>query len=129
MTKLSVFNHITLDGYFTDARGDMSWAHARGDDEWAAYTSEDVKQAGNTYLFGRKTYELMASFWPSAQAMAQMPDVAARMNATPKVVFSRTLVDATWSNTRISKVGPVEEVRSLEKGGGGDLLIMGSGTI
>ena len=129
MAKLSVFNHITLDGYFTDARGDMSWAHARTDAEWAAFTSENVKTPAGALLFGRVTYEMMASFWPSTEAMQQMPDVAATMNATPKVVFSRTLKEATWSNTRISKVGPIEEVRSLKKAGGKDLLLMGSGTI
>jgi dihydrofolate reductase len=129
MARLSVFNHITLDGYFTDAHGDMRWAHARTDDEWAAYTSENVKQPSATMLFGRKTYQMMAGFWPTAQAIEQMPDVADAMNRSSKIVFSRTLTDATWSNTRVSKVGPVEEVRRLKKESASDLLIMGSGTI
>ena len=112
MRKLSVFNAISLDGYFTDARGDMSWAHARSDAEWDAFTAENVKTPAGALLFGRVTYELMAGFWTTAEAMEQMPDVAETMNRTPKVVFSRSLTEATWSHTRISKAGPVEEVSS-----------------
>ena len=67
MRKLIVFNNITLDGYFTDARGDMSWAY-RHDPEWLEFVQGNASGGGDL-LFGRKTYDLMAPTgqhpWPS----------------------------------------------------------------
>ncbi len=53
MRKLVVFNQVTLDGYFTDLQGDMSWAH-KHDPEWTAFTSENAS-GGGELLFGRVT--------------------------------------------------------------------------
>jgi len=127
MRKLSVFNSVSSDGYFTDANGDMSWAH-KSDPEFNAFTSENAK-GGGTLLFGRKTYEMMASFWPTPAAMEQMPDVAKGMNSLEKIVFSRTLQEVTWNNTRLVKSGLVDEVKKLKNSNGDDMVIMGSGTI
>ena len=58
MRNLNVFNSLSVDGYFTDAKSDMSWAHAAGSDpEWQKFTTENAK-GGAALLFGRKTYEL-----------------------------------------------------------------------
>jgi dihydrofolate reductase len=70
MRKLVVFNQATLDGYFTDRNGDMSWAH-KDDAEWNAFVADNAK-GGGVLLFGRITYELMASFWPTAPAMKSL---------------------------------------------------------
>jgi len=83
--KLIVFNHVSLDGYFVDANGDMSWAHKQ-DAEWNAFVEENAS-GGGTLVFGRITYDLMASFWPTPMAMQMMPVVAERMNNLPKVVL------------------------------------------
>jgi dihydrofolate reductase len=122
-----VFNQVSLDGYFTDKKGDMSWAH-KDDPEWNAFASENAK-GGGVLLFGRKTYEMMASFWPTPAALEQMPAVAEGMNNLPKVVFSRTLDKATWKNTKLVKGDLVAEVRKMKKAPGGDMVILGSGTI
>ena len=61
MRKLVVFNHVTLDGYFTDCNGDMSWAHSGDDAELNAFVAENASGEGQL-LFGRITYELMASY-------------------------------------------------------------------
>src|SRR5436190_9248124 len=98
MRKLMVFNSTTLDGYFTDQHGDMSWAHKR-DPEWNHFVAQNAKSGGEL-LFGRKTYELMVSFWPTPMATQQFPEVARQMNELPKVVFSRHLEQASWNNTR-----------------------------
>jgi dihydrofolate reductase len=129
MRKLIVFNNISLDGYFTDASSDMSWAHEGGDDpEFAAFTSENAK-GGGVLVFGRITYDLMASFWPTPAAAAQMPVVAEQMNKLEKVVFSRTLDAASWMNTRLVKGDPVAEMRRIKEEAGPDMVIMGSGSI
>jgi dihydrofolate reductase len=129
MPKLTVFNHVTLDGYFVSADGDMSWAHAnKQDDEWNAFVAENAS-GGGALVFGRVTYQLMESFWPTPMAAQAMPEVAERMNALPKIVFSRTLDDVSWNNTRLIKGDLVDEARKLKEGLGEDMTIMGSGTI
>jgi len=127
MRQLSVFNSVSLDGYFTDLHGDMSWAHQQ-DPEWNAFVADNAS-GESELLFGRVTYELMAGFWPTPQALAVMPAVAERMNRLPKVVFSRTLAAASWRNTRLMKGDLVAAVRTLKREPGPDLTILGSGTI
>jgi dihydrofolate reductase len=128
MGKLLVFNNITLDGYFTDSKNDMSWAHKNADEEWNKFTSENAS-GGGVLLFGRKTYDLMVSFWPTKQAYEMMPEVAEAMNNFRKVVFSRTMEKATWNNTRLVKDNIVEEVRRMKSEPGKGMVLMGSGTI
>ena len=130
MPKLIVFNQVTLDGYFTGENGDLGWAHTRteGDKEWSEFIGENAK-SGGLLVFGRVTYEMMAGYWPTPQAMQNEPVVARHINAAPKVVFSRTLDQATWGNTRIVKGDPVTEMRRLKEAPGPDLVIMGSGTL
>jgi dihydrofolate reductase len=127
MRKIIVFNQVSLDGYFTDAKGDMSWAHKQ-DPEWLDFVNGNA-QGGGEALYGRKTYELMASYWPTPMAMEQAPIVAKAMNDMPKVVFSKTLKKAGWSNTRLVKDGLAAEVRKMKKASGPDIVIMGSGSI
>jgi dihydrofolate reductase len=129
MRKLSVFNQVSLDGYFVDAHGDMSWAHAVAQDpEWQAFV-EGNASGDALLLFGRITYELMAGYWPTARAAWDNPIIAERMNSLPKVVFSRTLEQASWNNTRLVRSDPPAEVRKLKNEPGPDMVIMGSGTI
>jgi dihydrofolate reductase len=123
-----VFNSISLDGYFTDAHGDMSWAHRGADEEWDAFTSENAS-GGGEMVFGRVTYDLMASFWPTQEAFDTLPVVAQQMNDLPKVVFSRTLDEASWANTELIRDDPVGAIRVRKAGAGPDMVIMGSGTI
>lgn len=127
MRTLAVFNSVTLDGYFADAAGDMSWAHKQ-DPEWNAFVAENAR-GESVMVFGRRTYEMMASFWPTPQARQVMPAVADRMNSLPKVVFSRTLHEASWTNTTLIKSDPAAAVRELKRAPGPDMVILGSGTI
>ena len=129
MRKLIVFNHVSLDGYFVDANGGMSWAKSdHNDAEWNAFVAENAKGDG-PLLFGRVTYELMASYWPTPIADHHDPIVAERMNNLPKVVFSRTLDEASWKNTKLVKGDLAAEVRKLKKEPGGPMTILGSGSI
>jgi dihydrofolate reductase len=127
MPKLSVFNSVSLDGYFTDAHGDMSWAH-RDDDEWSTFASGNAG-GGGVLLFGRITYELMAAFWPTPAAFDSMPIVAERMSALRKVVFSSTLEQPSWENTEVVHGDIEAAVRRMKAEPGPDLVILGSGTI
>ena len=127
MAKVMVFNSVSLDGYFTDANGDLGWAH-NDDPEWNEFVAGNASGEG-TLLFGRITYEMMASFWPTPEAMKSYPAVAKGMNKHRKVVFSRTLDKAPWNNTRLVKGDPAAEVRTMKKAPGTDTVILGSGTI
>ena len=128
MRTLSVFEHVSLDGYFVDAAGDMSWAHRNDDREWSEFTSQNAS-GGGVLVFGRVTYDMMAGYWTTARARAAAPDVAERMNALPKVVVSRTLREAAWQNTKILKGDIAAHMRALKEQPGPDLVIMGSGTV
>jgi dihydrofolate reductase len=127
MRRLIAFEAVSLDGFFTDAKGDMSWAHKQ-DPEWNAFAASNASGDG-ALLFGRVTYEMMASFWPTPAAMETMPAVAEGMNNMPKVVFSRTLEKASWKNTKLVKGDIVAEVRKMKKESGPGMAILGSGTI
>jgi dihydrofolate reductase len=129
MRRLVVFNNVSLDGYFVDRRGDMSWAKAnQGDAEWDAFVAENASGSG-VLLFGRVTYEMMAGFWPTPAAIASMPAVAAGMNRMPKVVFSRTLTSAAWSNTTLVNGDLLPATRRMKEESGPDMAILGSGRI
>jgi dihydrofolate reductase len=129
MRKLIVFNHVTLDGYFVDKNGDMRWAQADTQDaEWNAFVAENAS-GGGVLVFGRITYELMAGFWPTPFAIENMPDVAKGMNSMPKVVFSRTLEQASWNNTTLVKGDPAAEIRKMKQKSGEGMAILGSGSI
>ena len=127
MRKVHVFNNVSLDGFFTDEKSDMSWAHKR-DEEWNAFAGSNAGGDGEL-LFGRVTYEMMAAFWPTPQAAQMLPDVAAGMNRMRKTVFSRTLDRASWQNTTLVKGDLVSEVKKIKQQPGPDLVIMGSGSI
>jgi len=129
MRKLIVFNHVSLDGYFVDANGSMSWAKTRKDDaEWNAFVAENASGEG-PLLFGRKTYELMIQYWPTPMAAQHDAAVADRMNKLPKVVFSTTLNDVSWSNTKLVKGEMAAEVRKMKEESGDGMTILGSGTL
>jgi dihydrofolate reductase len=129
MRPVSAFMLVSVDGYFSDASGDMSFAHRMAPDpEWDAFVAGNAG-SGGTLLFGRRTYELMAGFWPTKAAAEMMPDVARGMNGMEKIVFSRTLRSADWANTTLHHGDLEDVVRSLRARPGGALTILGSGSI
>jgi dihydrofolate reductase len=129
MRKLGVFNHVSLDGYFTDVNGDFSWARNGNDDaEYAAFVAENAS-GGGMLVLGRITYQLMAGFWPTAEATRHAPAVAEGMNRMPKIVFSKTLDQASWQNTRLVKGDLVAEIRKMKAEPGEDMAILGSGSV
>jgi dihydrofolate reductase len=130
MRRLNVFNQISVDGYFKTPSGDIRWMHqpADEDEEFKQFTNDNAV-AGGVLLFGRKTYETMASFWPTPAAAEQFPDVARQMNSLPKIVFSKTLDKGTWNNTTIITGDPVAAVTKMKSEPGEPLAILGTGSI
>lgn len=125
MGKLSTFQFLTLNGFFKGPDEDTSW-HRHGGEE-SEFASQGA-QSGSILLFGRRTYEMMAGWWPTEQAKEAMPEVAEGMNASQKIVASRTLTKATWQNTRILP-DLVPGIKKLKRESPGDITILGSGSI
>jgi dihydrofolate reductase len=127
MRRLTVFNMVSIDGYFADARGDMSWAYQQ-DPEWNAWVNENAS-GGGVLMFGRVTYDLMTMYWPTPMAAENNPVVARRMNAASKIVVSRSMEKATWNNTTLMKGDLPAAMRMLKQEHGEDICILGSGSI
>jgi len=126
MGKLTVFNFITLNGFFRGPGGDIGWhGHGAEENEYAASNLG----SGNILLFGRVTYEMMAGYWPTPEAAANTPEVAAGMNAAEKIVFSRTLGEAAWNNTRVVRDDIEGEIREMKRLRDRNMTLLGSGSI
>ena len=121
MRHLIMWNLVTLDGYFEGPKPwDIEWHNHIWGEELEQLSLEQARSIG-MLLFGRRTYEGMAAYWPSAEG-----EIAAFMNTVPKVVFSRTLETAGWKNTRLVTNDAANEVARLKQGDGKDLFIFGS---
>jgi dihydrofolate reductase len=126
MRKLFAFNMVTLDGFFEGPDHDINWHNV--DEEFNEFAVEQTSSVG-TLLFGRLTYLLMESYWPTPAALADDPQVAALMNSLPKVVFSKTLRSADWENTTLIKDDAQGEILRLKQQPGKDMAIFGSANL
>jgi dihydrofolate reductase len=122
MRRILVSNLISLDGFYEGPNDEIDFFVI--DQEFLAYAAAMLDSV-DTILFGRKTYQHMAAYWPTAPADA----VAQKMNSLPKIVFSKTLQKADWNNSRLAKDDLVEEVNKLKQGPGGDMVVLGSATL
>lgn len=127
MSYISAFIQVSLDGYFASLNGDMSWAHKNPDDhEWNEFVGQNSSSPA-TLLFGRVTYDLMASFWPTPQATQMNATVASNMNQTKKLVVSNSLQHADWKNTTVVRGDVVSALRKQKAID--DIVALGSGSI
>ncbi|OGU37202.1 MAG: dihydrofolate reductase [Ignavibacteria bacterium GWB2_35_6b] len=124
--KLTIFNFITLNGFIEGVNKDISWHRHEGEEN---NFSDDSLRADNILLFGRKTYEMMYSFWPTPMAADMYPETAKGMNKSEKIVFSNTLKKADWNNTKIVGGDIVEEIKKIKSTEGKNMTILGSGSI
>ena len=117
---------VSLDGFMEGPNREIDWH--RVDDELHQHFNDELRGAG-AFLDGRVTYELMAEFWPTADADPATPAPVAEFariwRAMPKIVYSRTLERAHWNATIVRDVVP-EEVRALQAQPGGDLIVGGA---
>jgi dihydrofolate reductase len=83
---------------------------------------DQIRRAG-THIMGRVTYGEMASHWPNSNDAYAKP-----MNEIPKVVFSKTLEEATWSESTIARGGITDEIADLKRQPGGEIIAWGGAT-
>jgi len=116
-----MWNLVTLDGFFEGRKSwDIDWHDSVWGEELERFSAEQAKSIG-MLLFGRVTYQGMASFWQKEKG-----EIADFMNRVPKVVFSKTMEKAEWNNSRLVKGSAEEEVAKLKGQPGKDLFIFGS---
>jgi dihydrofolate reductase len=123
MRRILAFLVTTVDGYYEGPNQEFDWPVV--DEEFNEFGLAQLDEV-DTLLFGRVTYEGMASYWPTPAAEQDDPRVAARMNGLPKVVVSRTLDKAEWANTRVVRDDVAEELSKLKQQPGKDIAIFGS---
>ncbi len=126
MAKL-VYSVITsLDGYVADADGNFDWAAP--DPQVHAFVNDHERGIG-TYLYGRRLYEVMAVWetMPTEGQPAEMADYATLWRAADKIVYSRTLDQATTTRTRIERDFDPAAVRALVASADRDVSVGGPG--
>lgn len=124
MAQLIAFIMTSLDGFYEGpGERELDWHNV--DAEFNEFAVAQLDEAG-TLVFGRRTYDLMAEFWPSDEAIANDPQVASRMNAMDKIVCSSTMSRADWSGTTLVSGDAVEAIAELKSSAERDLLVLGS---
>lgn len=123
MRQLIMFNMVTLDGFFAGPNGELDWHNV--DQEFNNFAIEQLKSADGL-VFGRVTYQMMASYWPTEAGVNDDPEVAGLMNGIAKVVASRTLANAEWNNSKVIGQNIRQEISQLKSQPGKDLLLFGS---
>jgi dihydrofolate reductase len=121
MRKMFFAINITIDGFADHTAGIV-------DDELHDFYTE-LLSSSETIIMGRKTFQLMESFWPKAheypESNKSILRFADRINSMQKIVFSRTLVKSDWSNTVINKNDLLKETAKLKNQSGRDLSVGG----
>ena len=121
--------HTSLDGFVAGPNGEMDWIHV--DEELFEYAGARTDEA-DTALYGRVTYQMMESYWPTAadQPGATRHDIqhSKWYNKVLKVVLSRTLKGVNSTNIKIISDNIPGEIMNLKQGAGKDILIFGSPT-
>jgi dihydrofolate reductase len=118
MRRIFAFIVTTLDGYYEGPDGEFDWPVVDAEFEEFGIRQLD---AADTLLFGRRTYQGMAAYWPSEQAAADNdPRVVEQLNGYPKLVVSRTLESADWPETRVLR--DLDELASVD----GEIAALGS---
>ena len=129
MRKVFLFNRISMDGFYAGPNGEIDWfIH----DPEVDKATHEIMHA-DTMLLGRVTYQMFESYWPHVTEDPNEPKeakvLADELNQMTKVVFSKTLKEVTWENSKLVKGDVTKEVSELKQGEGPDIVIFGSGTI
>jgi len=126
MRKIVLFMSISIDGYMAGVDGDLGWHLV--DEEVHQHFNEVLREM-SAFLDGRVTYELMADFWPTADADPDAPapvaEFAGIWREMPKIVFSRTLESAGWGTRIVREVDP-SAIRTWCEAPGGDMVVGGA---
>src|SRR5688572_4241075 len=129
MRKIISFMHISLDGFVAGLNGEMDWIKV--DQEIFDHVGKRISE-GDTALYGRVTYQLMESYWPTAadKPTASKHDIehSKWYSKVHKVVLSKTMKEAGLTNTKIISDNIADRINEIKKSGDNDILLFGSPT-
>lgn len=129
MRKIISFMHISLDGFVAGPKGEMDWIKV--DQEIFDFAGKRIKE-GDTALYGRVTYQMMESYWPTAgdKPAATRHDIehSKWYKQVRKVVLSKTMNDTGLTNTKIISGNLAHEINDIKQQPGSDILLFGSPT-
>jgi len=129
MRKIISFMHISLDGFVAGPNGEMGWIKV--DEEIFDYVGQRIGK-GDTALYGRVTYEMMESYWPTAgsKPTASRHDIehSKWYSQVHKVVLSKTINDTGLANTTIIGGDVSSRIHEIKQQAGEDILLFGSPT-
>jgi len=127
MRKVIYAMSVSLDGFIEAEDGDLSWSFP--DEELHKHFNEREALFG-IHLYGRRLYQLMAAYWPTADENPSAPEwereYARIWKSIPNIVFSKTLDQVGW-NSRLVRGNIAEEVNQLKQQPGKDMIVAGAG--
>jgi dihydrofolate reductase len=115
---------VSLDGYIEDSEKNIEWH--RWNTEMDQYMGDFFKTV-DTIIMGRKTYELMVSYWPDITT--EDPVITDNMNNLPKLIFSKTMTTTSWNNCRLMHEINIDEFNALKMQPGKDMVIFGGANL
>ena len=129
MRKIISFMHISLDGFVAGPNGELNWVKV--DEEIFSYVGKRISE-GDTALYGRVTYQLMESYWPTAadKPTATKHDIehSKWYSKVHKVVLSKTMKEAGLTNTKIISDNLSDRINEIKHQGDKEILLFGSPT-
>ena len=128
MRKLKLQLQISIDGYIAGPHGEMNWLEWNWDEGLKEYVTE-ITESVDCIILGRKLAEGFIDAWHNTANDPETDNVFAyKMNGTPKVVFSKTLDRIDWQNAKLANGELIDEITSLKKQEGKDIIVYGGGT-
>lgn len=124
--------HLSLDGFVCGPHDELDWA-TMNDDEIGKFLIPDLQKTADTMLVGRVLFQGFEQYWPSVphdpKAPPELIEFAHWMADTPKVVFSNTLKEVKWKNSKLAQADPATTVQQMKKEAGGDMVIFGGAAL
>ncbi|MDN3547247.1 dihydrofolate reductase family protein [Mucilaginibacter aquaedulcis] len=127
MRKIISFMHISLDGFVAGPNGEMNWIKV--DEEIFDHVGKRISE-GNAALYGRATYEMMESYWPTAgdEPNASKHDIehSKWYKNAHKIVLSSTMNDEGLTNTKVINENLSDRISEIKQQAGKEILLFGS---
>jgi dihydrofolate reductase len=129
MKKIIAQEFVTLDGFIEDANDkQMKWVTDSFNEEMAKEQLEATNEI-DTILLRRITYDILSAYWPTLAARERDPKMAKHLNDAAKIIFSTTLNDPQWNNSKVMRSINYDNIQTIKEGNGKNIAICGSASV